>query len=133
MRITPWCDITIDGQDYGRSPTKKAIELSPGHHTLVCAQTGAGGKSVTVEFDLDPGEREVIKRTLHARIEVTIDVTVEVVSIDGTRHARGDTVSLSPGRHRVALYEKGAVVYEGYVQFPTTECTLRDNPELGCY
>jgi len=106
----------------------QSASAEPRTDTLV-----SGGKSVTAEFELDAGEREVIKRTLHARIEVTIDVTVEVVSIDGTRHARGDTVSLSPGRHRVALYEKGAVVYEGYVQFPTTECTLRDNPELGCY
>ena len=131
VKIGPYCDISVDGVAHGQSPRAPRIELAPGKHTMVCAQS-ATGRKITREFFLDPGEQLEIKDTLIPQVEVTLELHAPAVRIDGVRHESRGRILLPTGRHRVELQVGESWGEPANVDVPSVPCTLRDRPELAC-
>jgi hypothetical protein len=57
---TPWCNVTVDGRDYGETPVNIG-SISPGTHTVVCNNPARGTQTrrVTVE----PGRLATVRIT----------------------------------------------------------------------
>ena len=132
--ITPWCDLRIDGTDHGRARRDRIIDLAPGRHELACSQ-GPGRASWRETIDLAPGERRHLTGSVLQPVRVRIAVRGgDTVLIDTAPHQNGDTLDLSPGRHRVTVMAGAREVASAWVAIPAVSgCTLRDQPALDCY
>jgi hypothetical protein len=121
-----WCDVTIDGQEFGRADRHKPIEVPAGKHAIVCSQgPGLGEWRGTVT--LVAGQRKELTGSVLRPCTVVIDVARATIA--GTSYRRGDQVTLRPGRYRVETGDAGT-----WVSVPrVTTCTLRDSPTLDCY
>lgn len=127
VRITPWCEITLDGVARGRSPSAAPLVLAPGPHTLVCAQPGVGVQ-VAIELDLAPGERRLVKQSLYAAVAVRIGITHGDVRIDGVSVRADAIVDLAPGPHAVEVRGESPVG-PVFVHIPTHPCVLHVTSE----
>ena len=130
VAIAPWCDLTVDGNARGRSPT--TLTLPPGPHHLVCANP-VSGRRLTRDLALAPGERRELREQLYA---------------DGARPAaprarrrlrhrrRQARVRLPPTSSPAAAasrcYKAGAEVETRWLDVPPAGCTLVDAPALAC-
>jgi serine/threonine-protein kinase len=132
VTILPWCEITLDDEPRGRSPTKTALHVRPGHHDLRCTQS-ASGTPFTQSFDLAPGQSRTITGDLRPAVTVRVDIPGTTVTVDGTVRAAGASFSLRTGRYRVHVERKGKSAEDGYVDVSTVPCTIRDTPDLACY
>ena len=121
VRNDVWCNIWIDTTQHGNR-RNEPLEAPAGHHTVRCVNPSVGEWTQSVE--LAPGATQTVTGTLLRPIAVRLEVDA---SIDGKRYARGAVVQLKPG-----ILE---VIAGGKKQFITfrAACTLRDEPELGCY
>ena len=102
VAIAPWCDLTIDGQSRGRSPT--TLSLPPGPHHLVCVNP-VSGQRLTRDLTLAAGERRELREQLYAMVRVQPRLTRgDAFAVDGAKPASA-AAEVEPGRRRVTLYE----------------------------
>jgi serine/threonine-protein kinase len=120
VRNDLWCNVWIDGVDHGNR-RNQPIEVTAGHHVVRCVNPVG---EWTQEADVSPGTTRTLAGTLLRELEVTLEVDA---TIDGKPYARGTVVKLKP--------RNVEVVVDGKKKFITfrVSCTLKDNPELGCY
>jgi|SRR5262245_11365929 len=59
LAITPWGEITIDGERKGKTPPLRRLEVTPGRHMLE-VRSGSNAP-VTLDIDLAPGERITVR------------------------------------------------------------------------
>ncbi|ACY12920.1 serine/threonine protein kinase [Haliangium ochraceum DSM 14365] len=132
--IKQWCDLSIDGSDYGRAQRTRAIELPAGRHRFVCSQ-GPGRSAWRQTVTLRPGERRQLSGSVLAPVSVRVEVSGgDAVRIDGTRHDNGARLQLDPGRYRIAVLSRDQERSYDYVSIPAVaSCTVRDRPTLDCY
>jgi serine/threonine-protein kinase len=121
VRNDVWCNIWIDATQHGNR-RNEPLEAPAGHHTVRCVNPSVGEWTQSVE--LAPGATQTVTGTLLRPIAVRLDVDA---TIDGKRHARGEVVQLKPG-----ILEVTAGGKKQFITFRAA-CTLRDEPELGCY
>jgi hypothetical protein len=131
VRVTPWCDISIDGEKRGRSPRSGPISLEPGSHKLRCEQSSTG-RVYEESLDLTPGQKRVVTHDLVGDIAVKVGITGLVVMLDGKMVRPGASVTVPPGRHSVELLRAEERVAMKWMQI-SQSCTLRQSPELACY
>jgi predicted Ser/Thr protein kinase len=126
-----WCDLSIDGTSHGRVDAKaKTITVTPGDHDVACVKKGVG-TAWRKRVHVAAGTTEVVRGQLLAKVTVTI-ATARGVVIDGTSYRRGDTVTLTPGRHRIGTGDTS------YLDVPrVAACTLKDTQDpdrpVDCY
>lgn len=127
-----WCDLVVDGEARGRADRTRELRLAPGRHVVTCGQgAGLGGWSQTV--DVVAGEVRRIEGTLLRPVEVVI-AAGDQVRIGTHTAARGDTITIRPGRYRVEITTKGQKAAAVYVDIPRVpRCTLRNSPRVDCY
>ncbi|HXU68450.1 MAG TPA: serine/threonine-protein kinase [Polyangia bacterium] len=129
VAIAPWCDLTVDGQPRGRSPT--TLSLPPGPHRLVCANP-VSKQQLTRDLTLAPGEHRELREQLYATVRVRPRLTRgDAFAVDDGKPASAAT-DVEPGRRRVTLYRAGAEVEAAWIDVPPAGCTLVDAPRLGC-
>lgn len=64
LQITPWAEVTVDGQERGRTPPMKLLELPPGRRTIVLRH--ASSPPLTLELELKPGEETTVRHAFLA-------------------------------------------------------------------
>jgi len=120
VRNDLWCNVWIDRNNHGNQ-RNEPIEVTPGHHVVRCVNPAG---EWTQETDVAPGTTQTLTGTMLRELAVTLEVDA---TIDGKRHARGAVVLLKPGNVEVIVGgTKKFITFRG-------NCTLRDQPELGCY
>ena len=101
---TPWdADITIDGKNYGKTPTT-INNLLVGTYTVKL--TKAGYAPLTKTLTIDEGETESINVELHSGKQVTINSTPQGAKLYIDNEYKGTTpftTELSFGQHNVKL------------------------------
>jgi hypothetical protein len=132
-----WCVVEVDGHPRGRfqSITRGLrIPTTPGHHVVVCAQTGLASRW-TAEVDVVAGQVVVARGALLTKVRVTIAVTHgDGATINEGHYPNGAVIEKAPGHYNVAVIHDGAVEQRTYVDLPQVPaCTLRDVPTLDCY
>ncbi|HUJ59449.1 MAG TPA: hypothetical protein VLX92_13180, partial [Kofleriaceae bacterium] len=118
-----WCQVAIDGADYGMRTPGKQLRVPAGHHVVVCAQSTTK-RSWRGEIDVPAGRAVTVRVTLLGTLAVTLAIDA---TIDGTAHRRGEVVPLKAGQHHVVA---GAA--QKWLDL-VVACTVRDAPELDCY
>jgi eukaryotic-like serine/threonine-protein kinase len=120
VRNDLWCNVWIDRNNHGNQ-RNEPIEVTPGHHVVRCVNPAG---EWTQETDVAPGATQALTGTMLRELAVTLEVDA---TIDGKRYARGAVVLLKPGNVEVIVGgTKKFITFRG-------NCTLRDQPELGCY
>jgi len=120
VRNDLWCNVWIDRNNHGNL-RNEPIEVTGGHHVVRCVNPAG---EWTQETDVAPGTTQTLTGTLLRELAVTLEVDA---TIDGKRYARGAVVRLKPGNVEVVVGgTKKFITFRG-------NCTLRDQPELGCY
>lgn len=117
-----WCNVTIDGLAHGRR-SDAPIALPPGRHVVRCSQPGTG-RGFTQTVELAPGA------TVHARGHLLGDVAVTFAvdaHLDQAAHRAGEVLHVPRGRHLLA--HGGESAWRDF----STDCTVRESPELDCY
>jgi hypothetical protein len=129
VAIAPWCDLTVDGQSRGRSPT--TLTLPPGPHHLACVNPVSGNR-LTRDLELRPGERRELREKLYAMVRVQPRLTRgDAFAVDGAA-AASTARDVEPGRRRVTLYKSAAEIETRWIDVPPGGCTLVDAPRLSC-
>jgi hypothetical protein len=134
LRMTPWCNVVIDGRDRGRADASRPIEIAPGRHTIVCTQgPGMGEWRRTVE--LAAGQRLTLSGSVLKAVSIRVGVSGgDGVQVDGTYRKNGSRFELSPDRYRVDVVKSGKTVSGRWITIPrVTGCILRDRPAIDCY
>jgi hypothetical protein len=132
ISMDSWCDLSIDGTPHGRIDAKaKTLVVTPGDHDVACVKKGVG-TTWRKRVHVAAGTTEVVRGKLLEKVTVTI-ATARAVVIDGTTYQRGDTVTLTPGRHRV-----GTTGDASYLDVPrVATCTVKDTQDpdrpVDCY
>ncbi len=127
-----WCDLVIDGEPRGRADRMREVRLAPGRHEAICSQ-GAGLSSWSQTIEVTAGEVRRIEGTLLRPVEVVIDAG-DRVRIGTASAARGETLTLRPGRYRVEITTGSHKAPPVYVDIPrVARCTLRSSPRVDCY
>ena len=134
LDIRPWCDVFIDGKEYGRAQRGREISLAPGKRRIVCSQ-GKGRPEWKRIVDLEPGERLALRGSVLQPVRVGISLKKgDRVTIDKRTYRNGDSLELSPGRYRVAVSSGERKLTDSWISIPAIEaCTLRDKPAVDCY
>lgn len=130
-----WCELSIDGNSYGRADRNRPIALSVGKHSAECTQ-GPGLGTWRGEFDVPPASDAPLRVTGELRMEVavTVDVTGTSVTLDGKPLANLQRLAVRNGRHHVIVRAGERELTSGWVSIPrVARCTLRDQPVLDCY
>ncbi len=117
-----WCEVSIDGEGRGRA-SPRPLRVDAGTHTVICEQPGTGNKW-TKTVEVAGGATVTVEGTMIGTLEVRLDVDA---TIDGTPHRRGATVRLKGGRHDLVI--GGTKTFFDL----RAACTVRSNPEPGCY
>jgi hypothetical protein len=129
VAIAPWCDLTVDGADRGRTPVR--LRLAAGAHAITCVNSSSGARlerAVTIEA----GRTSVVHERLYQPARVSPRLTRgDAFSIDGGTPAAGAR-EIAPGRRKVILYAGGRQVDSGYVDVAPGGCRLVDAPALAC-
>lgn len=127
-----WCNLTVDDVAHGRANKVVTVRLTPGPHVATCSQ-GPGLGSWSRTLDVADGAANRIQGDLLPTVEVVVGVGDEV-RIDGTPVARGRSLAVKLGPHRVEVVVGGKVVAAARISIPgVARCTLRDQPSLDCY
>jgi hypothetical protein len=122
-----WCDVWIDDKSHGRL-LRRPIIVSPGHHTVRCEQPGTQRRWAQ-EVDVAPGETATARGALLATVNVTIAISQgSEVMIDNVHYPPNGHAKVAAGRREVTI----PGVAKAFVTI-TSNCTIRDVPELGCY
>jgi hypothetical protein len=116
-----WCDVTIDKLPVGRAD--KAYVVDAGHHTVTCAQPGMR-RSWTREVDVGAQQAVTVVGTMLTA--VTIRFELEAIW-NGRPFATGSSTLAAPGQYSLQVGDLKRFVGV------TTACTVRAQPELGCY
>lgn len=130
-----WCDVSIDGTDYGRADPRKKITVTPGTHTFACSQ-GQGMNEWKKRLTLKPGQHRELTGSLFSEVEVLIAVkNGDSVRISNkSTYRNGKRVKLIPKRYRVEVLSGNTVVSTGWVTISRgAACALKDEPSLKCY
>jgi hypothetical protein len=130
LDLRPWCDLRIDGIDFGRVQGKRTVEVRPGRHSLECRQ-GARGRVVHTELEVVAGVTQAWTQSLVALVEVKVDVSAALIRLDGVRYRRGDVATVAAGRHRVEILVDEVVTETAFVDIAVA-CSLRDRPTVVC-
>ncbi len=127
-----WCNLTVDDLARGRANKVVVVRLAPGRHPAACSQgPGLGSWSRTIE--VVDGAPARVEGDLLPTVEVVVAVGDEV-RIDGVAVARGRSLAVKLGPHRVDVVVAGKVVTTARLTIPgVARCTLRDQPALDCY
>ncbi|HWO20670.1 MAG TPA: serine/threonine-protein kinase [Kofleriaceae bacterium] len=121
-----WCNLTIDGEDHGRLTQSKTVRLPPGRHVVRCEQPSTALRWQR-DVDLLPGQTFVIDEAMIREVELVVATPGDRVMIDGAPAARGATVRLRPGQHRVIVLRGDKELTAGWVTVPRARtCRLRD-------
>lgn len=134
LDLRPWCDLRIDGNDHGRARRDQAISLPPGAHSLVCSQ-GPGRAEWHKSVVLAPGQQLRLSGNVLEPVRLTVAVRGgDRISVDGRTHHNGETLTTTPGRHRIDVLSGEQRVSGGWISIPSVaSCTVRDQPALDCY
>ncbi|CAN5665808.1 hypothetical protein BH11MYX1_BH11MYX1_17590 [soil metagenome] len=116
-----WCDVTIDRISQGRADRPYPVEV--GRHTVTCAQPGTH-RTWTREVEIAANETATVTGTMLAAVAIHFEVAATWA---GQPFAKGAATTAMPGQYKVR-----AGSAEKYVGV-TGACTVRDQPELGCY
>jgi hypothetical protein len=126
VAITPWCDLTVDGEKRGRAPL--TLQLPAGPHHVECRQPGGAGLSRDVT--LSAGATEVLRDRLFAAARVFTHLAAEFAIDDGKPSS--DPKEAQPGRHKITLYRSGKIADTRWVDIRPEGCRVVDTPELKC-
>jgi hypothetical protein len=132
VKITPWCEIRVDGEVKGQSPTAPAIRVRAGRHTITCEQSTTGMKHEET-IEVAAGATRRIERSLLSRVPVTLRVSTAKARVDGVIYDNGQTFRVLPGRYRAELLAGDEVTVNAFVTVGRQPCTIKDSPELACY
>jgi len=122
VRSDAWCDVTIDGVSHGRV-SGKPIQITAGHHRVVCEQTGTD-KRWQQEIDVLAGKTASAAGSVLPPVSVRFEVDA---TIDGKDYPRGAAVQLKVGRYELVVDGK-----KTYFDL-RGPCTVRAAPDVGCY
>ena len=116
-----WCDVTIDMLPVGRAD--KAYLVDAGHHTVTCAQPGMR-RSWTREVDVSAHEIATVSGTMLTAVTIRFELDA---TWNGRPFAAGSSTMAAPGQYSLQVGDLKRFVGV------TTACTVRAQPELGCY
>jgi hypothetical protein len=125
VAMDSWCNLAIDGTDYGRTDAKpRTIDVGAGDHDVTCVKSGVDGARWQRKVHVDAGKVVSVKGELLAKTAVTV-ATRAGLAIDGASYAKGGRATLTPGRHRITSGGKAF-----YVDIPRgAGCTLKDTDD----
>ena len=127
-----WCDLVLNGEPRGRADRSLDLRLAAGRYEARCSQ-GAGLSAWTQTVVVAAGEQRRVEGTLLPPVSVVIDAG-DRVRIGTVSAARGQTVTLKPGRYRVEITTGRQPTVVVYVDIPrVARCTLRSSPRVDCY
>jgi hypothetical protein len=129
VKITPWCNLTVDGQDRGTS--SQLLRLAPGKHHVEC-KNPLSGAQLTRDLTLAPGTHEELQAHLYNPTTITARLTRGDAFAVGSDAAAAGARTVEPGRRRVTLYARGRELETRYLDIRPEGCVLVDQPELAC-
>ncbi|MCG8421148.1 MAG: protein kinase [Proteobacteria bacterium] len=134
LDIRPWCNVRIDGRDYGRARRDRIISLDPGQHEIACTQ-GPGRPEWKTSLNLEPGQHVPLRGSVLKPVQLRVSLERgDSLQVDRRRYSNGSSLRLLPGRHRVDLFSGDDRITGAWVSIPAVPaCTLRDVPALDCY
>ena len=116
-----WCDVTIDRSAQGRADKPYPVEV--GQHTVICAQPGTQRRWTRV-VEVVANETVTVIGAMLAPVAIHFELEATWA---GQPFARGASTTAIPGQYKLRVGRA-----EKYVGV-TGACTVRDQPELGCY
>jgi hypothetical protein len=121
-----WCDVSVDGVDYGQilQKTKQPISVPAGDHVVVCAQKGTANRW-TRTVKVTSGATVSAEGAMLGIVIVTVAVDANIDGIDYAANTKLET--LKAGRHDLVIGGKKTFFT---LRVP---CTVRASPEPGCY
>jgi len=126
IRNDTWCNLTINDDDHGRITQTRTVRLPAGHYVVRCEQPSTALRWRR-EVDLPAGQVVSIEESMIAAVEVVVATSGDRVTIDGAPAARGGTLRLKPGQHRVIVLRGDKELMAGWVAVPRTQaCRLHD-------
>ncbi|HTE49437.1 MAG TPA: hypothetical protein VK698_01105, partial [Kofleriaceae bacterium] len=134
LEMDAWCRVTVEGKPVGQARPRLELRLSPGAHTIACAQD-IRGRRWSERITARSGERRVVRgRVLPPPVAVTVALRHgDAVRIDRKRVVDGGaSIQLPVGRYRIELLRDGAPIGFGFADLRGPPCTLVDEPAIAC-
>ncbi len=129
--VMPFCDVTVDGHPFGRSPMPRPRAIAAGSHRVSCRHP-VSGRTFSRTVVVWPGKLTRIRHSLLAPTRVLVRLSRGTSIVVGAASYRTGRAAILPGRHPYRLMRGASLVARGWLSIPPGRCTLVDTPSPRC-